>query len=151
MKFSDIENQNSKWVENCQFTVREVGKPYDSDYGLSQAISVTDSDGIDGYIYVYLTDPVFEVDSDFVGKKWFRVRCKDGVFNGYPVEDGVDTDDKWDKINFGKCRHGILVACIQAGFNIHDLADDKKLQETINRLAQFSMYGKVETDLKEKK
>ena len=115
MKFSDIEKQGGKWVENCQITVCEVGEVMDNEHGLSQAVEITDSDGNEGVLYVYLKDPVFAVPATDIGVKWYRVKYKDGRFSGYPVPDGVASeDDKWDKISFGKCRHTIVVACIDS-------------------------------------
>jgi hypothetical protein len=71
---------------------------------------------------------------------WFKCRAAEAVVVDKLVPTG---ENKWDKINLGKCRHGILCAYIQSGRRLSEIVDFPKTQEAINKLAHFSMTGEV--------
>jgi hypothetical protein len=142
MRFTDI-NRQTTWVKQCQVFVDEVGQPMESKHGWCQAIIARDSVGLQECINYFFNHLTFEVKLDEVGPRWYNIRwLRDkGYYQGVPCEapSAVKLDEEgpdWDKIALGKCRYGILVACIQSGTSIYELDYDQ-----INRLATFSMTG----------
>jgi hypothetical protein len=80
--------------------------------------------------------------------EWFDIKWMDGWFKCIPVDPPKDAPKAdapdWDKINLGKCRHGILCAAIQGGYEISAIGSYEL--EQINKLAQFSLNGKIVVD-----
>jgi putative phage-type endonuclease len=52
----------------------------------------------------------------------------------------------WEKINLGKCRHGILCAILQGGASALDLVENAPYLAKINDLAHFSMTGELPSE-----
>ncbi len=79
-------------------------------------------------------------------KEWkFKIRYKNDKFEGTILEaedvdkptiasKGVD----WDRVNLGKCRHGILCAILSSGKQVND-----QTLRQINSLADFAMTGEL--------
>ena len=104
-------------------------------------VSYDPRNGDNGYFCVRV-----ERDSKYIGElvaalDKFVLELKEIVkTNGTASEIRVMPD--WDKINLGKCRHGILCALIRGG--VWQVSDDE-LGE-INKLAHFSMTGDILVD-----
>ena len=143
MTFKDVELQKGKYIDGIELMVVEVEEPYSTDYGLAQTVMATDSAGQTQAVTVYTASIEFVLEKNYEGKQSvFRLRHKNNIFNGFPSEieppKTVETkDDYWDKVNLGKCRHGILCAILSSGKVVTDTILDE-----IEELAQFSMYGK---------
>lgn len=146
IRFQDVTRQKA-WMRAMQVKVEEVGQPQETQHGFCQAITLTDGVGITETFNYFFPFPEAEVLITETGTQFYDLKWDDkmGLFKCKPAtpppskelvpEKGPD----WDKINLGKCRHGILCATIENGGLIAALNN----LETINRLAEFSMTGEI--------
>ena len=146
MKIDDIYRQNeNKWIDWAEFLILEVGETQESEHGLLQVLKIAGDVGKRAKMSCYCPDEQFIIEESWEGKRAaFRIRHKGGFLSGYLNNDDPPKQGKivdWDTINFGKCRHGILCACIGAGLKPEDIESDVKLQKMINNLAHFAMFG----------
>ena len=149
MILRDIQRQKT-WVRECQFQVNEFSEPTDAQHGLVQAFNVTDKFGRTEEILYYFDDMQMCVPYDET-PEWFDVKWMGTYFKCIPVDPPKDAPKTerpdWDKINLGKCRHGILCAAIQSGELSVKTANDTMYIEhmltNIEKLAEFSMTGKI--------
>ena len=146
MRFKDVQRQG-KWIKQCKYYVKSVSTPYDSRHGLCQTLEVVDNDGMTETLNYFYVDEQLEIEPEYVGEQWLDVRWKKDseYFQCVPAETPKDItpmEDSgkpdWNKINFGKCRHGILCAILQSGKPV-----DSIILGQINRLAKFSMTGEL--------
>lgn len=150
MRIKNIYRQaKGKWIDYIEFIVVKVGEPQEATHGLSQKITIADRVGSEAEMTVYIQDEQFIMEENYEGKMCgFRVRHKEGGFlEGYPVDEPAEAPLEvidWDIINFGKCRHGILVSCINSIEDAKKIEKDVTAQRTISRLAHYSMFGTIE-------
>lgn len=87
MRFLDIERQ-TVWVRQCQYTVLDVGKPGETEFGLCQAISMRDNVRRECIVNYFYGDEIGEVGIDETGEQWWDVRwvADKGYFQGKPAE-----------------------------------------------------------------
>jgi hypothetical protein len=167
MRFRDIKNQTAK-VKKCQVFVLTVGEPEQSEYGYCQAIDVKDGQGVMGCLNVFLKpDKKGMVYEHETGEQYYDIKwvVDKEYYKAVPCDAPPkikeapthDPAEKWDKINLGKCRHGILCAYIQnkglptsstvetdADKITENITIDRAVLAVINILAHFSMTGEVE-------
>ena len=149
MTFNDI-NRQKAWMRQVQMLVKSVGEPQETQYGWCQAVEATDSRGLTEWMNYFYEHSEVQIDPSETGVQFFDIKW-DAKNNYYkcipstpPVKQELVPDrPAWDKIALGKCRHGILCALLSAGWNPYHINEDG---EQINRLAEFSMTGKVEED-----
>lgn len=148
MRIAEIYKQKEgKWIDYTEFTILDVGEPQETEHGLAQTLKIADEIGTRAEMTCYVQEGCedFLVEPDYEGKLCsFAIRHKEGrlighITNECPPETYKRID--WEVINFGKCRHGILVAMIGAGADPRKIEADVECQKTINNLAHFSMYG----------
>ena len=149
MRIKDIYRQKEgKWIDYVELVVLEVGEPEESEFGIVQHLKVVDDVGYEDMVACYAPDDAtFFIEPSWEGKRAaFKIRHRNGKLSGClseienPDPKPVGVDEKWEKINFGKCRHGILCAEIQK--NGMDSIDKYELKR-ITELAYFSMHGCV--------
>jgi len=145
MRIQDIQ-RNKKWLL-CEIQVDSITEPLETQFkGFVQSLEVTFSQGVKDVINYYFTLPEFAIDTHDIGPRWYKILWTGEYFKCVPAEaqkEIASSSPDWYKINLGKCRHGILVACIQSGCQLADLAEeDGESQILINKLAEFSMGEK---------
>lgn len=146
MRLKDIQRQR-KWML-CQVQIDNISESTETRFdGFVQSINVTFAQGSKDVMNYYMKDPTFAVDPSETGKQWYDIKYTGEYLKCRPAKE-KPKDDKfedggvdWNKINLGKCRHGILVAYIQNTGKL-DLHRDDAL--AINALAKFSMTGEIE-------
>ncbi len=146
MRITEIYKQKEgKWIDYTEFTILDVDKPQESEHGLMQILKIADEIGMRAEMTCYCNNEEFLVEESYEGKMCsFAVRHKEGRLTGHITNEcPPDTYKRidWEVINFGKCRHGILIACISAGISPSDIEKSVEWQKLINNLAHFSMYG----------
>lgn len=148
MRIAEIYKQKEgKWIDYTEFTILDVGEPSETEHGLAQTLKIADEIGTRAEMTCYCPkeNEEFLIEPDYEGKLCsFAIRHKEGrlighITNECPPETYKRID--WEVINFGKCRHGILIACIGAGIAPADIEKSVEWQKLINNLAHFSMYG----------
>ncbi len=151
MKIEEIFKQNeNKWIDFATFIVYSIGEVQPAEHGHVQEIVISDEIGKTATMAYYFTELELVFEKEYEGTECaFKLRYKGDRIQGYPVE--VDEPKKietayqayWNAVNFGKCRHGILVACIKSISDAQKIEKDVELQKTISNLAHFSMTGQV--------
>lgn len=149
MRFQDIRRQGGKWSNQCQYYVRSVSPPQDSKHGLCQTLEVDDSVGLTEVLNYFYDNEQLEIEPAWIGKQWLNVRYKNDYYQCVPCDPPQqitleDSRPDWDRINLGKCRHGILCAWIKSGdfFDANTRIMKTKLG-LVNELAKFSMTGEI--------
>jgi hypothetical protein len=157
MRFCDIQRNSPKWIKQAQFYVYSVSESQETRYeGFCQTLEVEDGSGVKEVLNYFHTGGEMEIAPDFIGKQWLDVRFKEGYFQCIPAQAPAqvqleDSGPDWNKINLGKCRHGILCAMIQGGQlrfiengdGKNDLIIPEQTLRIINQLAYFSMTGEI--------
>ena len=149
MRIIDIK-RNRKWL-NCEVYIDNISPPEETQFdGFVQSIDVTFAQGMKDVMNYYFTEPIFAVDETLVGNQWYDIKwtgeylkCKPSKSNQDASLDMKANGVDWDKVNLGKCRHGILCAILQAGANPYLIVEESKYQTCINKLADFSMNGEI--------
>ncbi len=148
MRLKDIQRQTT-WVKQVCVQVDNIGRPMEAQHGLCQAIDVTFGQGSKDVMNYFFADLTFALDPKETGKQWYDIKWTGEYLNCRPAQAKEEAlvDDggpDWDKINLGKCRHGILCAMLQAGFPPGDILNpDNMWPYKINKLAKFSMTGEI--------
>ena len=153
MDFNSISRQKA-WMRGIQFKVESVGEPQETQYGFCQAITATDDRGMTECLNYFFEFIEAAVDPSEIGEQFYDVKwdAKKQLYKCIPSTPPVKNELKpdrpdWEKINLGKCRHGILCALIQAGsYQPYMLLRDEAQLDAINKLAEFSMFGKISLD-----
>ena len=151
--FNSLSRQTA-WMRQVQFKIESVGEPQETQYGLCQAITAIDDRGVTECLNYFFELPEAAVDPSEIGEQFYDVKwdAKKQLYKFIPstppVKDELKPDrPNWEKINLGKCRHGILCALIQAGaYQPYMLLRDEAQLDAINKLAEFSMFGKISLD-----
>jgi len=146
MRFQDITRQKT-WMRSVQVKVESVGEPQETQYGFCQAVTATDTMGLTECLNYFFNDMQGALDIREVGAKYYDIKWdrEKHFFKCIPAEPSPAPEElekdqpNWDKINLGKCRHGILCAVLQSGLHPSDITNE--IKTTINQLAQFSMTG----------
>ena len=116
-----------------------------------QLIYFMDESGATTEMTVYVPDNMVNLEvipENLTGQMAvFDIKYKDDYLTGVLTNKVPDElkamGPDWEKIALGKCRHGIIMACLHAGFNIYDLTNDPKLVAQVRKLAKFSYKGEV--------
>ena len=166
MTIKDLYEQRAGIWHNVAITYVTIGdavptKPDQNQFdSMKQLVYFMDESGVHCEMTVYVPDTpngLEPIPENLTGEKAvFRIKQKDGHLTGTLTDKIPDetpsTEDKWDKINLGKCRHGILCAYIQNNglpVVVSDMHPPKIIGlnsftlEIINQLAEFSMTGQT--------
>lgn len=148
MKIRDVFKQKEgKWIDYIELVVYAVSEPESCEYGFVQKLEVCDEVGkfitLNCYAYqMPCTDTYIYVENDCISHRCaFSVKHKKGILTGRftetiaPEKRYVD----YETIGFGKCRHGILLKCINSVEDLERI--DIVTQKKIVKIAHFSMYG----------
>ena len=152
MILRDIQRQKT-WARFCQMKVNSYTEARDAEHGFCQIFNVTDTFGRDEELIYYFQDEAGALPQG-ENPEWFDVKWMGTYFKCIPVDPPKDAPKAgavdWDKINLGKCRHGILCAYIQSsGLPVYveqgntSFSIKKGALEMINKLAEFSMTGEI--------
>ncbi len=150
MRIKDVKRQK-KWVL-CQIQVDNISEPTETQFdGFVQSLDVTFAQGSKDVMNYYFNDPIFAVDETLIGPQWYDIKwtgeylkCRPAKSNQQAETDMEEGGIDWDKINLGKCRHGIILAFIKANVNIYDITDNPTVVKQIRKIAKFSMTGEIE-------
>ena len=152
MTFNDITRQTA-WTRQVQFKIKSVGEPEETQYGFCQAVSAEDERGHLAVLNYFYEQPEGGIDPSETGEQFYDVKWdrKNLYYKCIPAtpppkDVAPSTTPDWDKINLGKCRHGILCAILQSGWSPESIYHDIDQQHVINKLAKFSMNGSIPLD-----
>ena len=115
-----------------------------------QLIYFMDESGATAEMTVYVPDNAVHLEfipEHLTGQRAvFDIKHKDnhltGVLTSKVPDEIKSTAPDWEKIAEGKCRHGIIVACI-AKYGIFEISNDPLLVEQIKKVAKFSHKGEI--------
>ena len=166
MNIKDLYEQRAgKWhtITITYITVGEATatKPDQNQFDQQkQLVYFMDDSGAEHEMAVYVPntpDGLEIIPENLTGQRAvFDIKHKDGWLTGVLTtkvpDEATSTASKWDKINLGKCRHGILCAYIKhkgidslfADTGCRPFTDlNPFVASGINKLAKFSMTGEL--------
>ncbi len=172
MIFKEIREDRDKWpfrktnnVRKTKYTYPEeikvcsVDLPEDEKHGYSQLVHVTDEVGDIATFKYWYTTLEEGVPTNETGMQLYIARYLPDTDSWQGVPQRASAPDnsfapteenKWDKINLGKCRTLVLVAEVQKNglggvvANMKEARLRPEVLASINKLAHFSMTGEIE-------
>ena len=149
--FNSLSRQTA-WMRQVQFKIESVGEPQETQYGFCQAITATDDRGMTECINYFFELPEAAVDPSEIGEQFYDVKwdVKKQFYKCIPSTPPVKDELKperpdWHNINLGKCRDGKVNATLRHMLPSELVANKTEL-DAINKLAEFSMTGKISLD-----
>ncbi len=146
------------WTDSLEFRVTSIDLAESAPFGYCQFIVCTlNGDPVE--MNYYFDDMMGAIDLNETGDQWYKIRydIEAGLYECKPTKarpkenlNAPVGENKWDKINLGKCRHGILCSAIESDGlhkvvkNTKECRLDEEVLAVINKLAQFSMTGEIE-------
>lgn len=142
------------WTDSLEFHVTSIEPAEPTEFGYCQFIVCTLNGGLVEMNYFY-DDIEGAIDLNETGDQWYKIRyavdsglyeCKPSLARPKENLNAPVGGNKWDKINLGKCRHGILCAIVNSGIAPSRLLANPDSLKDINKLAHFSMTGEVDNN-----